>query len=417
MKKLEDYSEDIYKCTKCGLCQSVCPVFEATGLESAVSRGKFTLLNGILTDKIKMGKNMSRYLDLCLGCRACFEFCPSSINAEEIIIQARHHSFNINGISFVKRFIISNLNSRLNLNLLKLALSIYRKSGLINTANFIAEKISFLKQPVCVFNSQIKETIRYKKQKPVKSDSKLKIVYFPGCINNYINPSVKNSVKIVLEKNGFEVNIPDFVCCGMPARSAGDFKTFKKQAEKNLDLIDDNIDFLLTDCASCGSIWEHYAEIVDDKYKEKARNLTAKAVNINKFLAEIDFYIPENTEITATVTYHDPCHLKRFQNVYTEPREILKKIPGINFVEMNEADKCCGVSGTFCVVNPDISKAISVKKAENILDTNAQIVSTGCPSCKIGLSNGLAIFNKIMPIYQPVELLAMLYLKENNNKR
>ncbi|MDD3012479.1 MAG: (Fe-S)-binding protein, partial [Candidatus Gastranaerophilales bacterium] len=406
MKQLKDYSEDIYKCTKCGLCQSVCPVFEATGLETAVSRGKFTLLNGILTGKIKFGKNISKYLDLCLGCKACFDFCPSGINAEEIIISARNLNYNLNGISILKKFIISNFDSKLNLNLLKFALSIYRNSELITLTNLLANKIHSLKQYAYVFNSQIQENIQYKKLIPSKATSKQKIVYFPGCINTYINQSVKNSVKMVLEKNGFEVQIPDFSCCGMPARSAGDFVTFKKQAEKNLALIDDDVDFILTDCASCGSVWDHYTDILDDDLKEEAQKILSKAVNINKFLAEIDLYIPENVKLDLDVTYHDPCHLKRFQNVYIEPRELLKKISGINLVEMKESDKCCGASGSFCVVNPVISRAVSKKKAENIIATKANIVATSCPSCKIGISQGLAQVDADMQIYQPVELLA-----------
>jgi len=412
MKQLKDYSEEIYKCTKCGLCQSVCPVFEATGLETAVSRGKFTLLNGILTGKIKFGKNISKYLDLCLGCKACFDFCPSGINAEEIIVSARSLNYSINGISFLKKFIITNFDSKQNLSLLKFALSIYKKYGLAALISFIAEKVSFLKQPVYVFNSQIRENMQYKKLTSAKSLSKKKIVYFPGCINNYINQSVKNSVKMVLEKNGFEVQIPDFSCCGMPARSAGDLENFKNQAEKNLALIDADVDFILTDCASCGSVWEHYAEILDGGFREKAQKVMSKAVNINKFLAGIDLYVPENVSIDLNVTYHDPCHLKRFQNVYVEPRELLEKIPGINLIEMRESDKCCGASGSFCVVNSVISRAISKRKAENIVATKADVVTTSCPSCKIGLSQGLAQVDADMPIYQPVELLAKLYLQE-----
>jgi len=412
MKQLKDYSEDIYKCTKCGLCQSVCPVFEVTGLETAVSRGKFTLLNGILTGKIKFSKNISKYLDLCLGCKACFDFCPSGINAEEIIIAARNLNFNLNGISFLKKLIITNFDSKLNLNLLKFALSIYKNSELIKLTDLIANKIHFLKQYVYVFNSQVREHIQYKKLLPSKPQSKQKIVYFPGCINNYINQSVKNSVKMVLEKNGFEVLIPDFSCCGMPARSAGDFNTFKKQAEKNLALIDDDTDFILTDCASCGSVWEYYTDILDGDLKEKAQKILPKAVNINKFLAGIDLDIPKNVKLDLNVTYHDPCHLKRFQNVYIEPREILKKIPGINLTEMKDADKCCGASGTFCIVNPDISRKISRRKAENILAAKADAVATGCPSCKIGLAQGLVQTDADKPIYQPVELLAKLYLIE-----
>jgi glycolate oxidase iron-sulfur subunit len=412
MKKLEDYSEDIYKCTKCGLCQSVCPIFEATGLETAVSRGKFTLLNGILQNKLKLNKNTSKYFDLCLNCKACYDFCPSGINAEEIIIAARHLNYKTNGNKLIKRIIISVFDSKMIMNCIKTALFLYRRSGMIKITNFLSQKIKFLKPFIYVLNTQINEHITYKKQIPEKPLSNLKLIYFPGCFSTYINQSVKNAIKITLEINGMQIKIPDFSCCGLPARNIGDFDTFKKQAQKNLDLIDNDADFILTDCASCGSVFHHYADIVDDEYKEKTNMLASKAMNIHKFLSERELYIPDNINLNFTVTYHDPCHLKRFQNVYSEPRNLLKRIPGINLIEMKDADKCCGAAGSFCAVCPDISKKISAQKAQNIITTEADIVTTSCPGCKIGIAQGLAQFNTDKPILQPVELLAKIYLPE-----
>lgn len=427
-KTLKNYSEDIYKCTKCGLCQAVCPVYKATGKETAVSRGKFTLLNGILTGKLKLDKKIAKNLELCLGCNACFDFCPSGISAEEIITSARHESLQINGIGFIKKFILYNFKSNFRLGLLKIGLDFYRfllchservlSFGQILTLPSVAENdnnvfwrkiINYLR----LFHSQLQENIKYKKLKSAKPVSTLKIVYFPGCINNYVNSSVKNATLIVLEKNGYDVNIQkDFKCCGIAARSAGDFDGFAKLAEHNLNQIPDDTDYIITDCASCGSVWDVYPEFMTGKIKEKAERLAKKSININKFLAEAEIYIPENTGINKKITYHDPCHLKRFQNVSEEPRNILKQIPGVEFKEMKDADVCCGAAGTFCVSQPEISKAISSEKAQNILDTKADIVCTSCAGCQIGLYQGLIEKESEIPVYNPVELLAEIYLQE-----
>ncbi|HSA07715.1 MAG TPA: (Fe-S)-binding protein [Candidatus Gastranaerophilales bacterium] len=413
MKKLSDYSEDIYKCAKCGLCQAVCPVYQETGLETAVARGKFTLLNGILNGKIKFTPKISGYLDMCLGCKACFDFCPAGISAEEIIIAARAENFKLNKISFIKKFIIWCFKSNTRLKLLKFALNLYKTTGLINITEVFSRITGKLGGFISIFNFQLKQNVKYKKFTPSKQKSALKVVYFPGCIGNYINPSAKNAVIMVLEKNGIEVKIPkNFSCCGISSRSAGDFKTFKALAECNIKLIPDDIDFLITDCASCGCAWDFYAEITEGELKEKAEIIAKKAVNINKFLDQIELYIPENVRIEETVTYHDPCHLARFQHVTKEPRNILKKIPGLIYKELEEADKCCGAAGTFCIVKPEISKGVSLKKAKNIINTNADYVSTSCSACKIGLSQGLIGLNSKKAIISPVEFLAMLYLKE-----
>jgi len=429
-KILKNYAEDVYKCTKCGLCQSVCPVYKATGLETAVSRGKFTLLNGVINGKLNFNKKVAENLELCLGCKACYDFCPSGISAEEIITAARHESFKINGIGFIKKFILANLKSNFRLSLLKIGLDIYKffwchceRSEAIHqllTNKWIASSqaprndnlslhpiINYLR----LFNSQLIEHIKYKKLKPAKPQSALNIVYFPGCINNYVNSSIKNSVLMVLEKNGFKVIIPEnFTCCGIAARSSGDFHSFSELAENNINQIPDDVDYIITDCASCGSAWEFYPDFVSSKLINKAKLLTEKTININKFLAEREIYFPENAEINKKITYHDPCHLKRFQKVFEEPRKILKQIQGIDFKEMKDADVCCGAAGTFCVSQPEISKAISAEKAQNILDTKADIVCTSCAGCKIGLYQGLIEKNSTMPVYHPVELLAELYL-------
>ena len=416
-KSLNNYAEDVYKCTKCGLCQSVCPVYKVTGLETAVSRGKFTLLNGIINGKLKFNKKVAKNLELCLGCKACYDFCPSGISAEEIISAARNESVKINGIGFIKGFILANFKSNFRLSLLKVILDAYRFifsffEGFIpkNLAG-IFKKPKLIINFLNLFNSQLKEHIKYKKLKPLKQLSNLNIIYFPGCINNYVNSSVKNAVLMVLKKNGFTVNIPkNFTCCGIAARSAGDYKSFSELAENNLNQIPDNVDYIITDCASCGSVWEFYPEFVRQELVNKARLLAEKTININKFLAEREIYIPENAKINKKITYHDPCHLKRFQKVFKEPRKILNKIQGVDFREMKDSDVCCGAAGTFCISQPEISKAISSEKAQNIINTEADIVCTSCAGCKIGLSQGLIEKNSTIPIYHPVELLAELYL-------
>ena len=416
-KVLNDYSEDVYKCSKCGLCQSVCPVYKKTGLETAVSRGKFTLLNGVITGKLKFNKKIAENLELCLGCKACYDFCPSGISVEEIISAARYESSKINGIGLIKKFILDNFKSNFRLNMLKIALDFYKAFRINKITDFISVYTGSFGKYIILFNSQLKEIIKYRKLKPAKPLSKLNIVYFPGCINNYVNSSVKNAVLTVLEKNGFKVNIPDnFSCCGIAARSAGDFENFAKLAENNISRIPDDVDFIITDCASCGSVWGFYPCFVEEKFKEKAKILAEKTININKFLAEREIYIPKNSQINKKITYHAPCHLKRFQNVSEEPRELLKQIQGIDFREMKDSDVCCGAAGTFCVSQPEISNAVSSEKADNILATQADIVCTSCAGCKIGLYQGLIGKKSSVTVYHTVELLAELYLAEENRQ-
>ncbi len=359
-KQLKDYKEEIYKCTKCGLCQAVCPIYETTGLETSVSRGKFTLLNGIVNGQIKFSKKIGKYLDMCLGCRACFDFCPAGINAEEIINAARAEYVEKFGVHPIKKIIIVMLNLFQHLS-------------------------KFVKSLLTRDNKTLKQ---------VQGDVRGKIIYFPGCFDT----SAK-AIITVLQKNGYDVYIPEgFSCCGMAAKSAGDMQTFNRLMENNINKIPEDTDYIITECASCGSAWQDYPE-----------HIAKKAVNIYKFLDNIDLYIPENVSYNKIITWHDPCHLVRFQHVKDEPRNLLKKIPGVTFVEMEEADRCCGAAGSFCVTKPQVSLPISKRKAQNIINSGAEAVATSCSGCKIGIAQGLIASGRVMPVVSPIEILAWLY--------
>ena len=105
MKQLEDFKEDIHKCSKCGICQGECPIYKITGNDCSVSRGQFIMLKGVINGDLKLSKTINRYLDLCLKCNACTKFCPSGIDVVDIIISAKAKYFNAHPCEKLKTFI------------------------------------------------------------------------------------------------------------------------------------------------------------------------------------------------------------------------------------------------------------------------------------------------------------------------
>ena len=109
------------------------------------------------------------------------------------------------------------------------------------------------------------------------------------------------------------------------------------------------------------------------------------------------------------ITYHDPCHLVRGQEVEQQPRQLLKLIPGIELVEMEESNRCCGGAGIYSIIHEDLSMSILDKKMANIAATGANVIVTGCPGCQIQLGLGVKLKGLDARILHPVQLLDRAY--------
>ncbi|MCR4880847.1 MAG: (Fe-S)-binding protein [bacterium] len=387
--KLNDYKEEIYKCSGCGQCQGVCPVYEALKKECAVSRGKFKLLNAILNNDAKYSKKVLEYMDLCLHCNKCSLFCPSGINAQKIIETAQFDMLK-NGIKNQKKLFPARIlaNKKL-MKFAKIFIDIIRNFKIlemINLFNCPNNKLSryFLK-------------IKVKPQAEKKPSAKtIKALYFKGCINNYVNPSNQNAIKNILQNTPAEIIEADFNCCGLPLKSAGDFECFKEIARENIKTaLEKDFDYLIFDCASCKSTFLSYAEYIDGKEKEKAEELTPKIISIYELLDIINYKPALKCDKIAV---HYPCHAD-----IKEKSAIKKLLSDCNIVETE--DTCCGAAGSFLFDNNKISKEISSKKAESIIRSDANCVVTTCPSCILGLKQGLIKQKSDIEVCQLIELL------------
>ncbi|HNW25600.1 MAG TPA: (Fe-S)-binding protein [Candidatus Gastranaerophilaceae bacterium] len=409
MKKLIDYKEEIQKCSKCGLCQSVCPVYKVTGNDCAVSRGKFIMLGGIIKGDLKLKKNVNKYLDMCLKCNACKDFCPSGIDAREIFTCAKCEYFEGANSKFVKI-----LNSppvfNLFLNSAKICTNTYRFlkfDRILKLFYPILLKSNFGKRAVLANefiakNSNILTKCTYS---PIHLFTHSpKIIYFKGCVNEYLNPSVKNAAENVLKKMGVNVLDIKFQCCGLPFLSVGNAEQFKKQAEFNLAQIPDDFanefDYFLTDCASCQDAFREYKKVIDDeKLMQKLDKILEKSLNINEFIVKNTQKFVFDKKIK--ITFHKPCHLENIDFL----QEFLSKAENVEYIEMKEFDSCCGFAGAFALNNDKISKEISSKKAKNAIETEADYILTSCPSCVLGLKQGLIENGKLIPVLNFVEFI------------
>lgn len=391
MKKLTDYKEEIHKCSKCGLCQSVCPVYEQTGNDCSVSRGKFIMLNGIIKGDLELNKNVNKYLDMCLKCNACKDFCPSDIDARKIFLAAKSEYFQ----KCPEKKLISAFQSKFVfkfvLNMIKIASNTYRFlkfDKLVSKFYPLFLKMGWIGKKVILANEfvsmPISSQLTVHCSQGQQFDKKTKIVYFKGCVNEYINPRTKNATENALKQMGVEILPTKFDCCGVPFLSCGNAEQFKKQAIFNLSQIPEYFDYFLTDCASCQNAFLEYKNYIDDKeLLEKIDKILEKSMNVTEFIIKTAESI--EFEQKTTFTFHKPCHLENMDFI----NEFLAKSKNVEYIEMKEFDKCCGFSGEFAIKNSNLSQKISAKKAKNATSTNADYILTSCPACVLGLTQGL----------------------------
>jgi glycolate oxidase iron-sulfur subunit len=258
----------------------------------------------------------------------------------------------------------------------------------------------------------LREIVPTVNKPPEGVKTKLRVGYFMGCVSDYVFVEHGKHLIDFLTRNGVEVIVPkEQGCCGAPVfLGAGDFETGRKMADTNIKAFED-VDYIIASCATCTSSMRDYTKYLADtperveayaKFKEKQLDISQLLVDVLK-LPDSAYEAADEVK-GKKVTWHDPCHLTRHIGVTAQPREILKAINGIEFVEMPDADKCCGMAGSFSIYYYDLAKKIADKKIAAIKATGADIVATGCPGCEIQLIDGI-VRNKL-----PVKVMHLMDL-------
>jgi fumarate reductase (CoM/CoB) subunit B len=232
------------------------------------------------------------------------------------------------------------------------------------------------------------------------------VALFTGCLIDYNLQNSGLALTKILNKNKVRIHIPkEQQCCGSPFFRNGQPGIGRNLVKINTKIFEAlKVETVVTACAECG------ATLKKDYPKILGRDPEFKVMDITEFLAnEIDLDTEKMKELKMTVTFSDPCYLKTWQGISKEPREILKKIPGLKLVEMENSDACCGAGGGLRLGNPDLSMEIAKTKIPMILESSAQAVVTSCPWCQLNLIDGLE--DKGPEVLNLVELLERTYSK------
>ncbi|HWR38540.1 MAG TPA: (Fe-S)-binding protein [Patescibacteria group bacterium] len=411
----EAWQQQLVKCIRCGTCRSVCPVFQAVDNENTTARGKVKMIEAVSEGKLELTPELQERMGKCLLCKACATGCPSGVKTDELFLSARQALVEKNGLPLLKKLAFTGLTYR-KLFDTGLRLGAVFQDIMFKDAPGGRGKQARFPLPGAGLNARriippLAPTPLRRQLPAINPVEKpqARVAFFAGCMLNYIYPQAGRAIVDLLRINGVEVVIPPGqCCCGTPAFTSGDYETGRYLAAKNIEALEPGgYDAVITGCASCGAALKHeYGQILEDGLlKDRWRKLTEKVFDISQFLVKLD-YRRHLRSLPLKVTYHDPCHLVRGMNVAKEPRELLKAVPGLEFLEMKDANRCCGAGGTFSMVYYDLSRQINDQKLDNAAATGAAVLATGCSACRMHINDGLQQRGGSLQVMHTAELLA-----------
>ena len=420
---MQELDDQLRICMRCGMCQAVCPLYAETGLEPDVARGKLALLEGLVHQLFKDPKGVYDRLNKCLLCGSCAANCPSGVNVMEIFIKARAILTGFMGLSPAKKIILRGVLSQPKIfdKMVEWG-SKFQKIFTRPASDPMGTSCARFVSPL-LRNRHVKRLAPVPFHRMIPSlntdpgRSGIKVAIYVGCLIDKIFPGIARDVIDVLTHHGVGIFMPEGQgCCGIPAISSGDTKTFNRLVRHNLEIFDsEKFDFLVTSCATCTStikeIWPMMADKDSGYVKSRVEKIAQKTMDINQFLVSkvgLEHVKFDDHMDPVTVTYHDPCHLKKTLGVFAEPRTLIKANTGYRLKEMPESDRCCGFGGSFNLQYYELSANIGKLKLDNIKASGCQVVATGCPACMLQFFDMLSKSGDNILVKHPVEIYAEL---------
>ena len=390
-----DYTRLSKSCATCAKCNSVCPVYDVFQSEDMSARGWFE----IVTAKDYRYLDSKRVVEACLNCKSCRTICPAGVDVSDLILQKRaQHPNRLAGWIFRRQ--AKGVNFEAVLHILARTQAIWDRPLIRKLLERITAPIMKMLAPTArlphdlrlpkLARRHLRERYAHLISNGTDSSPTRTVAYFHGCAANYFDDGVGDAVIDVLKTHGVEPALPPQRCSGTPIQTYGHVDLVRDGARFNLRSFAP-FETIVTGCASCTLMLKDYPMLFPEgEERQQAEALAKKVVHISEFVARSPQHPPmaKATGTTKRITYHSSCHL-RAAGVTKEPRQILSSLPGVDFVEMQDADRCAGGAGTYVVKDYDTSQKIFDRKARAINQTGANVVATSCPACMIQLKNGL----------------------------
>jgi glycolate oxidase iron-sulfur subunit len=421
LENLTKFQDRVLQCMKCGFCMYFCPIYRELRTESFVARGRNVLAMELLEGALFDWKHLEERYSKCLTCNRCAQFCPAKVEVATITVAARGDIVANKGLPLIERMVFAHMLKKRRLfgTALRIASRLQRllprTEGQIRHLPLFLAALGKGRQIPEIAPRFLRDELPEVIFPPAGVKRRMRVAFFVGCATDFIFPEVGKKTIAFLTRQGVEVFFPKGQgCCGMAVFGSGAFVTAREIADNNVAAFSEpeGVDYIITSCATCGSaLKEGYGRFLADTKgrEERYKKFGARVKDVNEFIVDILKPPPEAFKTTlppgTKVTYHDPCHLVRYQRISRQPREIIQSIAGLELVEMRESDRCCGMGGSFNVRYYDLSQQIAAHKMGAIAETGAAIVATACPGCMIQLLDNTSQRRMPQRVMHVMELL------------
>jgi len=404
-------------CVKCGKCIPVCTIHNVNADEVTSPRGFLDLLGAYKSGKLELDKTAKDIFESCFLCTACVEVCPKSLPTDMVIEQVRSDIAQKFGIAWYKKAFFLLLRHRwLNDLAFKLGYT-FQTCGFKIKADIDSMSSKFnlpMLKTDRVLPSLRKTSFLNSHAENINNGGKRKVAIFIGCLGNYNYKDVGDSLLEILEVLEIDAFLAkDQKCCSAPAYFTGDFDTVDYNAKFNIEYFESfpkDIEAIIVPEATCSAMlkidYEHYFHDQPD-WRARARVVMDKVYMATEWLqnhTELEKILASKKKDTKIVTYHDPCHARKMQGIYEEPRNLIRQ--NYKIVEMSDPNSCCGFGGvTMQSEKYHFAKAVGVPKAAMIKNTKADVVSAECSACRMQINNAMG--NDSDTVFKnPIELIA-----------
>ncbi|MDD3463549.1 MAG: (Fe-S)-binding protein [Sulfurospirillaceae bacterium] len=404
-------------CIKCGKCIPTCTIHSVNSDEVTSPRGFLDLLGAYQRGELELDRNVKDIFESCFLCTNCVDVCPNNLPVDMLIEQSRNDIAKKFGLAWYKKLVFFLLRNRSIMDI------VARFGYMFQTCGFkMVEKqssMSLRKIPLLKIDRLLpslkKKSFLNSHPDIIYNGGKGKVGIFIGCLANYMYTDIGKALLEILKVLEIDAYlIKQQKCCGAPHYFTGDFESVDVLAKFNIEYIEsfvNELDAIIIPEATCSAMikkdYEHFFHN-QPQWKERA-----KAIAPHIFMATE--YLEKKTnlaEILATrakksevVTYHDPCHARKMQGLWKEPRNLLSQ----NYVmkEMSDPNRCCGFGGvTMQTEKYHFAKAAGLPKAVMIQETGAEYVSAECSACRMQLSDALYQQKVDVVFKNPIELIA-----------